>query len=1196
MIGGRPGTDEHPRLHRPRWAVTPATAPIPRLDDRYSAERGLALMSGIQALVRLLIEQRRLDASRGLNTGVFVSGYPGSPLGGLDREIIRARDHLEPLGVVFEPGVNEELAATAVNGSQLIEQLPGRTRDGVAGFWYGKAPGLDRAADAIRHGNVSGTAHLGGAVALIGDDPTCKSSTLPSSCELMAESLMLPLLSPSRVGDIVRLGLHAVALSRAAGLWTAMKIVSDVADASESVALDDLAAGIPQPPMASRGAPPMLLGASSVAAEHDLMGARLDAAREYGRAHRLNRIEFEPGEPRRALVAPGPAFATLRRALAQLGIGEPELEELGIRLVRLELVWPLHADDVRTFAAGVQELIVVEDKRPFVERQLRDLLYGTAGAPPVVGKRDADGRALIDLAGTVDADAVARALARHWGDAVPAAVRDRVDATAVRIRAAAAIPLPMARTPFFCSGCPHNLSTRAAEDQLVGVGIGCHALILVDSSQQRGHLLGSPQMGGEGAQWNGMAPFTTERHYVQNIGDGTFHHSGSLAVRGAVAAGVNITFRLLYNDAIAMTGGQRATGRLGVVELTHWLATEGVKRVIVTTEDPGELAGATLPAIATVRHRDGLAEAQAELAALDGVTVLLHTDRCATEERRLRKRGKLPTPSQRAWINERVCEGCGDCGRKSTCLSVIPVDTEMGRKTRIHQSSCTQDMACLEGDCPSFVLVTPAGGARPRSAPPPPPAAISLGEPACAFGAEQTVVIRMPGIGGTGVVTVSQVLQMAAVVDGRWSAGLDQTGLAQKGGPVVSDVRIGRAGSEAGAPRAAGGEVDVLLGLDLLGTVAPDTLRTLDPRRTIAVVNLHETATSAMVSDTDAAFPPLEAMVARIESATRAERALFLDAGTLAEALFGDHMPANVIMLGAAYQHGCLPVSASAIERALELNGAAVEVNRAAFRWGRAAAANPEAVAAAIGSLPSGATAGSTLDDAPPAAVCRRLEAAQLPAPLRRAVGRRAADLSGYQDTAYALRYVDDVLAVLAVEREHGAPGATPVTEAYAAGMHKLMAYKDEYEVARLHLDAFERARLDDAFGPDADVKILLHPPVMRTLGLKRKLRLGSSARPLLASLRAGRRLRGTALDPFGRTAIRRLERELIGEHRALVRQGLCWLTPGTQDDVAALAALPDLIRGYEEIKLANVTRYRAAAAEAMAALAASPGEVSLTR
>lgn len=1162
-----------------------------RLDDRYTAGHGRALMSGIQALVRLLIEQRRLDASRGLNTGVFVSGYPGSPLGGLDREIVRAREHLEPHGIVFNPAVNEELAATAVNGSQLIGELPGRTRDGVVGFWYGKAPGLDRAADAIRHGNVSGTAHLGGAVALIGDDPICKSSTLPSSCELMAESLMLPLLSPGGVDDIVRLGLHAVALSRAAGLWTAIKIVSDVADAAAAVALDGLAAGIPEPPSESRGAPPMLLGASSVAAEHDLMGVRLDAAREYGRAHRLNRIEFEPAQARRALVAPGPAFATVRRALSQLGIGEPELEAMGIRLVALELVWPLHRDDALAFAAGVQELIVVEDKRPFVERQLRDLLYGTPGAPPVLGKRDGDGRALIELAGTVDADAIARALARHWGEALPAQVRQRVDATAMRMRQASTVTLPMARTPFFCSGCPHNLSTRAEEDQLVGVGIGCHALILVDSSQQRGHLLGSPQMGGEGAQWNGMAPFTTERHYVQNIGDGTFHHSGSLAIRGAVASGVNITFRLLYNDAIAMTGGQPAPGRLGVVELTHWLATEGVKRVIVTTEDPGTLDRAELPAIATVRHRDRLAEAQAELAAVDGVTVLLHTDRCATEERRLRKRGKLPTPQHRAWINERVCEGCGDCGRKSTCLSVVPVDTELGRKTRIHQSSCTQDMACLEGDCPSFLLVTPADGAQPHAPASPPPAPFAAGEPERVFAPEQTVLIRMPGIGGTGVVTVSQVLQMAAVLDGRWSAGLDQTGLAQKGGPVVSDVRIGPS-PEAGAPRAAGGEVDVLLGLDLLGTIAPDTLRTLDPQRTIAVVNLHETATSAMVTDTEVAFPPLEETVGRIERATRAQRALFLDAGTIAEALFADHMPANVIMLGAAYQHGCLPVSAAAIEGAIELNGAAVEVNRAAFAWGRAAAADPRAAAEAIAGLRAGNAGESSLDATPDPAVRRLLDGIELPDELRALLERRASDLCGYQDVGYALEYVDDVLAVLAAERERGAPVATTVTEAYAAAMHKLMTYKDEYEVARLHLDAFEQARLDDEFGPDAQVQILLHPPLLRALGLKRKLRLGSSARPLLAGLRAGRRLRGTALDPFGRTAMRRLERRLIGEHRELVRRALRWLTPETQDEVAAVAALPDLIRGYEEIKLTGVERYRAAAAEALTALS-RPSEVS---
>ncbi|MGI8712975.1 MAG: indolepyruvate ferredoxin oxidoreductase family protein [Solirubrobacteraceae bacterium] len=1165
-----------------------------QLDDRYTADAGRVLMSGIQALVRLLIAQSRLDASRGLNTGVYVTGYPGSPLGGLDREIARSRQHLDPQGIVFEPAVNEELAATAIGGTQLVAELPGRTHDGVVGFWYGKAPGLDRAADAIRHANVSGTAHLGGAVALIGDDPVCKSSTLPSSCELMAESLMLPLFSPAGVEDIVRLGLHAVALSRAAGLWTAMKIVSDVADASAAVDLNEPTSAIPAPPVQSRGAPPMLLGLSSVAAEHDLMGARLDAAREYGRAQRLNRIEFEPSMPRCALVAPGPAFATLRRALSQLGIGPGELERMGIRLVALELVWPLHRDDVLAFADGVQDLIVVEDKRPFVERQLRDLLYGVPDAPRVLGKRDAEGRSLIELAGMVDADAVARVLARHWGDRLPQRAREHVDAAALRVRQVAAATgstVALARTPFFCSGCPHNLSTRTPRDQLVGAGIGCHALIWVDSSDQRGHLLGAPQMGGEGAQWNGMAPFTSDRHYVQNIGDGTFHHSGSLAIRAAVAAKVNITFRLLYNDAIAMTGGQAAPGRLGISELAQWLAIEGVKRVIVTTEDPGALAALTLPDVATVRHRDDLDDVLTELIGVDGTTVLLHTDRCATEERRLRKRGKLPTPAQRVWINERVCEGCGDCGRKSTCLSVVPVDTELGRKTQVHQSSCTQDLACLEGDCPSFVLVTPSAQPDAQQRPEPRPIAappVTIGEPEPAFGTDATVLIRMPGIGGSGVVTVSQILQMAAVLDGRWSAGLDQTGLAQKGGPVISDVRIGPV-PDPGSPRAAAGEVDLLLGLDLLGTIAPDTLRTLDPQRTIAVVNLHQTATAGMVSDTATEFPPLPDLVTRIEAATQRERALFLDAGAIAQALFSDHMPANVVMLGAAFQHGCLPVSAEAIERAIELNGAAVEINQAAFTWGRAAAADPAAVARALaGMARRGATgrAGSSLAGTPDPGVARRLAEAELPRSVSNLVARRATDLCAYQDAAYALDYIEDVLGVLAAERQRGAPGIWTVTEAYAAAIYKLMAYKDEYEVARLHLDSFEHARRDDQFGADATFRVMLHPPMLRALGMKRKLALGAGARPLFTGLRAGRRLRGTALDPFGRTALRRLERELIVEHRALVRRALGVLTPATQTQVAAVAALPDMIRGYEEIKTANVARYRAAAAGALRALA----------
>jgi indolepyruvate ferredoxin oxidoreductase len=1180
-------------------ATTPRHIGDAQLDDRYTAVSGQVLLGGIQALVRLMIEQRRLDAARGLNTGMYVSGYPGSPLGGLDKEIARARAHLQPLGVEFEPGVNEELAATAVAGTQLVAELPGHTRDGVTGFWYGKAPGLDRAADAIRHGNVSGTAHLGGAVALIGDDPICKSSTLPSSCEPMAESLMLPLLSPGNVAEIVELGLHAVAMSRAAGLWTAIKIVSDVADTSAVVQLRDPSElEIPLPPAESRGAPPVLLGLSSVAAEHDLMSRRLDLARDYGRRHRLNRIVFEPDRPRTALVAPGPAFAALRRALSQLGIGDAELEQLGIRLVKLGLVWPLHADDVRAFAAGVDELIVIEDKRPFVERQLRDLLYGVSDPPRVLGKRDADGRELIALSGTVDADQAARALARIFGDRLPERCAERVAGARERVRAGAQVPpLPIARTPFFCSGCPHNLSTRTPADQLVGAGIGCHSLIWVDGPGRRGQILGAPQMGGEGAQWLGMAPFTADRHYVQNMGDGTFHHSGSLAIRAAVAAGSQITFRLLYNDAIAMTGGQAAPGRMDVPELTHWLQTEGVKRVIITTEDVGSFDGTALAPGVSVRDRAQLQDALIELERVDGVTVLIHTDRCATEERRLRKRGKLPTPAQRVWINERVCEGCGDCGDKSSCLSVIPVATEFGRKTRIHQSSCTQDLACLDGDCPSFVVVTPAArDETPASAPVAPQPPGPLPEPVRRFDDGEHVVVRMPGVGGTGVVTVSQIVQMAALLQGRWSTGLDQTGLAQKGGPVISDVRLAPAADD-GAPRAAGGEVDVLLGLELLGAVAPETLRTLDPARTIAVVNIHETATAAMVSDVAQSELPLADCVARVQASTVADEALFIDAGALAESLFGDHMPANVMMLGAAYQHGCLPLDATAIERAIELNGAAVERNLAAFAWGRAVAADPSgtlAAAAAFGSAGAAAAGrGAAVPAVParlPRSVARRIDAGSPPAPLRALLWGRAAELCAYQDAAYARRYVDDVLEVLGAESDAGAPGRAPVTEAYARSLYKLMAYKDEYEVARLHLDAVQEARREVEFGPGAKVEVMLHPPLLRALGLDRKLGLPqAAARPLFTGLRAARRLRGTALDPFGATSLRRLERALVDEHRALTRRALMHLNEANADAVAEIAGLADLIRGYEQVKLRAVDRYRAAAVDQLRALAPGP-------
>ncbi|MET7299103.1 indolepyruvate ferredoxin oxidoreductase family protein [Embleya sp. NPDC005575] len=1153
--------------------ASPAAASV-SLDDKYAAEQGRVLISGVQALIRLTLEQRRLDTARGLDTRVFVSGYQGSPLGGVDLEMGRAKRFLDPAGVVFQAGLNEELAATAVAGTQLVDQTPGARYAGVTGFWYGKNPGLDRAADAIRHATMAGTAPLGGAVAWIGDDPGSKSSTVPSSCEPMMESLSMPLLAPGTVGEIVEFGLHAVAMSRACGLWTGLKIVADIADASTTVDVSEWGKDIPVPVAGKRGTLPTLVGPAALDAEHDLITRRLDLARAYAREHRLNRIEHDAPGARLGILAAGVSFSVVRRALADLGLDSDNA--LGVRLIRIGMPFPLDDAELAELTAGLDEVLVVEDKVPFLEARLKEALYRRPDAPRIVGRRDDTGRPLLTARGTLGADDVARAVAARIGtDNLPASATAYLATLAPKRRSRIALPMLASRTPYFCSGCPHNASTRTADDTLVGVGIGCHVMIALDG-KGRGHQLGLTQMGGEGAQWIGLMPFTDDKHFVQNLGDGTFHHSGSLAIRAAVAAGAKMTYKLLYNDAVAMTGGQKAEGRLDVPALTRWLAVEGVRRVVVTTDDPRSYRGVRLDPIASVRHRDELSAAERELAGLDGVTVLIHDDRCAAEERRLRKRGQLPTPAEKVVINERVCEGCGDCGDKSTCLSVQPVDTEFGRKTHIHQGSCNSDFSCLSGDCPSFLLVEP-GTRKAREVPDLP---LEPGLPQPRF-ADADLLVRMPGIGGTGVVTVSSILQMAAHLDGLHAAGLEQTGLAQKGGPVVSDLRISNRPID-GALRASRAGADVLIGFDLLGTAAASNLATADPQRTIAVVNTAIVPTAAMVTN-QIALPgsPTETLE-RIDAATRRADNLYLDALGLSEALFADHMPANMILIGAAFQHGCLPLSADAIERAITLNGAAVAKNLAAFRWGRAMAVDPAAVLAAAVA-------------APPRAVVE-VDAASLvladgtggDAELREVLGTRIADLTGYQDATYARRYADDVRAIrtAAVERAGVAAGER-VAVAYAKALHHLMAYKDEYEVARLHLDPVEQARRDAEFGPDAAVSVLLHPPALRYLGMNRKIRLRRTAGPAFRALRAARGLRGTRWDLFGYAEVRRVERELVPQYRDLVRRALRELSAANVDAVIALVALPETIRGYEEIKLARVAEYRTAARTALAALTA---------
>jgi len=1139
------------------------------LTDKYTATQGTVLISGIEALVRLTLDQRRLDRRRGLNTAVFVSGYEGSPLGGLDLELQRRSDLLSEAGVVFTPGLNEELAATAVAGTQLLGELPGRRHDGVTGFWYGKNPGLDRAADAIRHGNYSGTAPLGGAVALVGDDPMCKSSTLPSSCEQLMKSLLVPLLTPSSVAELLTSGLHAVALSRYAGTWTAVKVVADLADGAATVDLADPASFIPMPETGREMHEPILVGPQSLDAERRLLAFRLPRVGEYAHHSGLNRVCFEPRRPRRAVVAPGLPFAAVLRALADLGLGEADREALGLRLVQIGLSWPIEPVHLRELVAGVDEVLVIEDKSAFVESQLKEALYRQPHQPVVVGRTDEVGRPLVPAVGAVTSEAVVTVLAARLGEELPAPARARLEHLRRRVPGERLVlrpspvstdeqgdaPLP-ARTPYFCSGCPHNISTRADDDQLVGLGIGCHIMVALDDAG-RGHHVGMTQMGGEGAQWIGLAPFTDDPHYFQNLGDGTFFHSGSLAVRAAIAADVNLTYKLLFNNAVAMTGGQPPQGEMSVRAVVDWLASQGVRKVVVTTADPRRYRRIRLHPVAEVRRREDLPAIQRELARTPGVTVLLHDDWCAAERRRLRKRGRLPTPAERVWINERVCEGCGDCVDKSSCLSLVPVETAFGRKTAIQQGSCNQDFSCIGGDCPSFVEVF--AHPRPRASPEPPG---PLPEPERRV--PDDVVIRMPGIGGTGVVTVSRVLQMAAHLAGRRAAGVEQTGLAQKGGPVISDVRLATdpvEGSVPAGPRSA----DVLLGFDGLGAAAPSNLAVCDPDRTVAVVNTARVPTAAMVRDRSSHYP--DDVADRIERVVRPGESAYLDTDWIAGRLSDDHLATNMALLGAAYQHGCLPVPATAIEAAIALNGVSVDENLRAFRFGRAAVVDENAVRRALSPAATPPVPTTTL--------------AEL-------VAARSADLVAYQDRHYARRYEEAVAAVAAVEDERAPDAGHPVALAFARGLYKLMAYKDEYEVARLHLDPVERARLTDEFGAGTRTKVLLRPPLLTRFGLRRKIRLGSSAGPAFRALRAGRRLRGTRLDPFGRTTVRRLERRLPAEYRAVVEAALSRLTPATAGKVTEVAELPDLVRGYEQVKLAGVESFRSRADELLAGLDAA--------
>ncbi len=1153
-----------------------------QLTDRYLQTDGTVLLTGVQALARLPIEQLRRDHAVGLDTAAFLSGYPGSPLGGFDQEVARAVRLTPELPIVHEPAVNEELGATAVMGSQLAPGRPDATRDGVVGFWYGKAPGLDRAGDALRHGAFAGASPKGGAVVLVGDDPACKSSTMPSSSDATLVDLHMPILYPGTIAECLELGLHAVAMSRATGLWSSMKIVTPIADGSGTVDLPVLTTDPVIPTVEIDGQrwqcqpSAHFLGPRMLEVEREFREVRLPLATRYGIDNALNRVTADPSDAWIGLVATGFTYQQMLAALRQLGFpDERAITDAGIRLLQLRMPVPFDAELVRRFARGLDEIVVVEEKNPTLEWLIKDALYGGPDQPLVVGKTHEDGSTLMRAWGMLDADAMVDGLRQRLSSRLADRLPSQPKEPARQL-----IPLEVNRTPFFCSGCPHNWGTKVPDDALVGAGTGCHGMTLLMDPARVGEGVGITAMGNEGVQWIGMEPFVEADHLFQNYGDGTFFHSAQLALQNCIGAGKHMTFKILYNGTVAMTGGQDSTAELGVGELATILLAQGVSKVAVTAEDPGRYRGVELPKGVEVTDRDHIVEVQEELRATPGVTVLIHDQYCAAELRRGRRRGTLTMPTRRVVINHRICEGCGDCGDVSNCLSVQPVETPLGRKTTIDQASCNFDESCLKGDCPAFMTVETSG----RS-----------GEAASAVDAPDLVVpdptpttpsdlvrIRLAGIGGTGVVTVAQILATAAMFDGWEVRGLDQTGLSQKAGPVISDVVLARPG--VGSSNLVGsGQADLLLGFDALVAASGPAIAGAARERTTVVASTTTTPTGAMITAPATTYP-VDSIERRLADAGRNDHQHLVDATALASGLVGSPAAANVLLLGVAVQAGAVPVSVEALERAIELNGVSVEANLDALDWGRRWAVDPDLV---DGLVPTGRpgqdpTSIVTVGDLP-AALADRIGSITPdgPAELGDLLELLTADLVDYQDEAYAASFLDHVERANRAERGV-APDSWTLTETVARGLHKLLAYKDEYEVARLLLlpEADEAARA--VAGEDAEVTWHLHPPMLSAMGLDRKLPVGAWGRPAMRALRAGKRLRGTRLDPFGRTEMRRLERALPDEYRRAMDGVYRSLRADLLPSAVEIAGLPDGVRGYEGLKLRRAAEFRSAMTEAL--------------
>ncbi len=1141
------------------------------LDDKYLATSGRIYLSGVQALVRLALVQRLRDQAAGLNTGGFVSGYRGSPLGGLDEALWKAKKHLGAHHVKFVPGVNEELAATAVWGTQQVGLLGPSDYDGVYAMWYGKGPGVDRCGDVFKHMNFAGTSRHGGVLLVAGDDHNAYSSTLPHQSDHLFSASMIPVLYPCDVQEYIELGLHGWAMSRFSGCAVGFKALADTVESSASIEADPFALKIVLPPgfkMPEGGLNARLsndpLGLQARKQEALMQDYKIYAAIAYARENRLNRITIDSPDAKLGIVASGKSYMDVLEALDELGIDESNAGQVGIRLFKVAMPWPLEPDGIREFSRGLEEILVVEEKRQVVEYQLKEHLYNWDPdvRPRVIGKFDEKGewlhprgQWLLPAKGDFSIAQIARVIAGriarfHQSDLIKARLAFLEAKEAVLAKAVSTPPRPA----YYCSGCPHNRSTKVPDGSFALAGIGCHVMataIYPESNKT------TTQMGGEGATWIGASAFSNVPHVFANLGDGTYFHSGYLAIRAAIAANVNITYKILYNDAVAMTGGQPVDGTVSVPMIAQQMAAEGVQRIALVTEDLERYADrAPLPARVSVHPRADLEAVQRELREVEGVSVIIYDQTCAAEKRRRRKKGAFAQAPARVLINEQVCEGCGDCGVKSNCVSILPLETEFGRKRMIDQSSCNQDITCVEGFCPSFVSVEGATLRRAKSAANVSAAAFPvLSEPVVPPVGEIPYNILITGIGGTGVITIGALLGMAAHLEGKGVSVLDMTGMSQKNGAVTSHVRIADRPGAIHAQRIATGEADLILGCDMLTAGGADAIAKTRPGVTVAVINTHEQPPGTFARNADWQFPTAQIRALIDESVEH--RAHYVDATRLASALLGDAIATNLFMLGFAFQKGLVPLSEAALLRAIELNAVAVDANKQAFLWGRRAAVDLDQVQRVT---------------APAKAVV-----VQMPQTLDALVRRRSAFLTQYQNAAYARDYETFVERVRQAEVRLGRGDA--LARAVAKSLFKLMAYKDEYEVARLYTSGAFEQKLKETFEGDFRVSFHLAPPLLArhdAQGNPVKARYGSwmwSAFRLLARFKF---LRGGALDLFGRTEERRMERQLIADYRTSIERLLDRLPEADYATAVALAGIAEQMRGFGHVKRANVEKARA--------------------